>query len=286
MDSNSERHTGVERTGYVALPTPTSAPLFLAAGLLLLATGLVTASEVSVLGGIFAFWGAISWWRDLYPDEQHEQVPVKEEKISAVSIHTEIAQVESAPELKRAQLPLETYPIAAGIRGGLVGSAAMAAVAVLFGWVHYGSVWYPINLVGAIVYARELKVSPDVLMHFNFVLFAVAFAIHVSVSVVVGLLYGALLPMLPGRPILLGGILAPLLWSGAVHGILGIVNPLLYERINWVWFVASQIAFGLTAGVIVIRHHRFRLPQFPPLQNRSGTGENGRHEEPRDGGRS
>ncbi|MGH9715564.1 MAG: hypothetical protein ACRD4R_02370 [Candidatus Acidiferrales bacterium] len=273
MESKSEIRTGTERTGFVALPTPTAAPFVLAAGMLLLATGLVTAPEVSVLGGALTIFGAIAWWRDLYPEEQHEHIPVKQEEVLAASVHAEAAGVESVPELKRAQLPLEIYPIAAGIRGGLVGSAAMALVAVLYGWVHYGSVWYPINLVGAIVFARELKVSPDILAHFNPVLFAVAVAIHVSVSVVVGLLYGALLPMLPRQPILLGGVFAPLLWSGAVHGVLGIVNPLLYARINWVWFVASQIAFGVVAGVIVIRHHRVRLPQLPPIQRHNENGD-------------
>jgi len=286
MESKSEIKTGEERTGYVALPTPTAAPLVLATGILLLATGLVTAPEISALGGVLAIFGAIAWWRDLYPDEQHERVPVREEEVLAAAAHREIAEVEFAPELKRAQLPLEAYPIAAGIRGGLVGSVAMAAVAVLYGYVHYGSVWYPINLVGAIVYAHELKVAPAFLMHFNAALFLVALAIHISVSVVVGLLYGALLPMLPRRPILLGGIFAPLLWSGAVHGILRIVNPLLYHKINWAWFVASQIAFGLVAGLIVIRHHRFRLPQLPPIRRRGGNGESEPPDETGGGGRS
>lgn len=286
MEYKSEMRTGEERTGYVALPTPTAAPLVLAAGILFLATGLVTAPEISALGGVLAIFGAIAWWRDLYPEEHHEHVLVKKGELLATSVHTEVAEVESAPELKRAQLPLETYPIAAGMRGGLVGSAAMAAVAVLYGYIHYGSVWYPINLVGAIVYAHELRVAPAVLMHFNAVLFLVAFAIHVSVSVVVGLLYGALLPMLPRQPILLGGILAPLLWSGAVHGVLHIVNPLLYARINWTWFVASQVAFGVVAGVTVIGHQRFRLPQLPPILKRGGNGDSEPPNENHGGGRS
>jgi len=35
--------------------------------------------------------------------------------------------------------------------------------------------------------------------------------------------------MLPRRPILLGGVIAPLLWTGLIHSILGIVNPVLNE---------------------------------------------------------
>ena len=43
----------------------------------------------------------------------------------------------------------------------------------------------------------------------------------------VGLLYGAMLPMWPKRPILLGGIVAPVLWTGLLHCAMGIVNPFL-----------------------------------------------------------
>ena len=65
----------------------------------------------------------------------------------------------------------------------------------------------------------------------------------------VGLLYGAMLPMLPTRPIILGGIIGPLLWTGLLYHVLGFVNPLLDEKINWVWFAASQVAFGVVAGL-------------------------------------
>jgi len=70
-------------------------------------------------------------------------------------------------------------------------------------------------------------------------------------SLLVGLLYGAMLPMFPRRPILLGGVIAPILWTGLLHSILGLINPLLNERIDWPWFIASQFAFGVVAGLIV-----------------------------------
>ncbi len=59
-----------------------------------------------------------------------------------------------------------------------------------------------------------------------------------------------MLPMLPRRPILLGGFIAPLFWTGLIHSILGIVNPVLNQRIHWGWFVASQVAFGIVAGIV------------------------------------
>jgi len=73
------------------------------------------------------------------------------------------------------------------------------------------------------------------------------------VSILVGLLYGAMLPMFPRRPIVLGGLIAPVLWSGLLYTILGLLNPLLASHIDWFWFVASQVAFGIVAGLVVMR---------------------------------
>ncbi len=42
----------------------------------------------------------------------------------------------------------------------------------------------------------------------------IASVLHLLISLSVGLLYGATLPMLPRRPILLGGLVAPILLVG------------------------------------------------------------------------
>ena len=89
-------------------------------------------------------------------------------------------------------------------------------------------------------------------------------------SVLVGLLYGVLLPMFPRRPILLGGVIAPFIWSGLLYATLGVINPLLDERIDWRWFVASQMGFGLAAGLVVVRQTRVRTRQFMPFAMRAG----------------
>jgi hypothetical protein len=86
----------------------------------------------------------------------------------------------------------------------------------------------------------------------------------------VGLLYGIALPIFPRRPILLGGILAPLFWSGILHAGLGITNPALQARINWGWFLASQFAFGLVAGFVVARHEPIATMQYLPFALRAG----------------
>jgi hypothetical protein len=97
----------------------------------------------------------------------------------------------------------------------------------------------------------------------------------------VGLLYGAMLPMLPRHPILLGGFIAPLLWTGLIHSILGVVNPVLNDRIHWGWFVASQVAFGIVAGIVVSRQERIRTWQRLPLAYRSGMEASGMKDENR-----
>ena len=129
----------------------------------------------------------------------------------------------------------------------------MAALACLYGVLKTGSIWYPINLLAAAVYAQSLKLGPAQLNSFHADSFAIALGLHVLVSTLVGLLYGAMLPMFPRRPILLGGLIVPVLWSGLIYAILGLVNPLLASQIDWVWFVASQVAFGIVAGIVVVR---------------------------------
>ena len=109
---------------------------------------------------------------------------------------------------------------------------AMAALAMLYGVVSGTSIWYPINLlaVGFFPNAAHLTTSEIAAFHLRALLIAIP--IHLITSLLVGLLYGAMLPMLPRRPILLGGFVAPVLWSGLIHSILGIVNPVLGQRID------------------------------------------------------
>src|SRR5262249_58896660 len=121
---------------------------------------------------------------------------------------------------------------------------------------------YPIKLLAAVVYAQSLKLGPAELYAFHLDSFAIAVGGHALLSTLVGLLYGAMLPMFPRRPILLGGVVVPVLWSGMLHPTMSLFNPLLASRIDWPWFIASQVAFGLVAGVLVVRH----LP-MPTLVN-------------------
>jgi hypothetical protein len=146
----------------------------------------------------------------------------------------------------------------------------MAALACLYGLLKQGSIWYPINLLAATAYAQSLQLRATSLNAFHLDSFAVALLIHLLTSLLVGLLYGAMLPMFPRRPILLGGVIAPILWTGLLYSILGLINPLLNERIDWRWFVASQFAFGIVAGLVVVRQQRVPTRQFVPFMMRAG----------------
>jgi hypothetical protein len=92
-----------------------------------------------------------------------------------------------------------------------------------------------------------------------------ASAIHGLTSLLIGLLYGAMLPMYPRKPILTAGFLAPFLWTGILHSAIGVISPILDQRIDWGWFVVSQIAFGLVAGFVVNLQVKVRTPQFRAL---------------------
>ena len=257
-------------TPEVQMPSPTAWPVVMAFGLALVFAGFVTSLTVTVLGAVLALVGSVGWFRELYPHERHEMQAVEERPHEVVTARREVARLEPLPEMHRARLPIEIYPVSAGVKGGLAGGVAMALLAMIYGVASGHSIWYPINLLAAIVYAKPMQVSVRQMSSFHIELLLVASAIHLVACVLVGLLYGAVLPMFPRRPILLGGFVAPLVWSGLLHSVLGIINPLLNQRISWGWFVASQIGFGIVAGLVVARQGRIHTRQYLPFAARAG----------------
>ena len=265
--------------GTVNLPAPTAWPIVLAFGVTLLFAGLLTSASVSILGAMLFLTGCVGWFRDVLPHEKEETVEVREEAPVVSTLRREVERLSVAPHLSRPLLPLETYPVSAGVRGGLAGSVAMAVLACLYGLLKQGSIWYPINLLAATAYAQSIQLGTSSLSAFHLGSFCLAVVIHLITSLLVGLLYGAMLPMFPRRPILLGGVIAPILWTGLIHSILGLINPLLDARIDWPWFIASQFAFGIAAGLVVTRQERLRTRQFEPFLMRAGIEAPGLKEE-------
>src|SRR5216683_4994841 len=257
--------------GEIGVPASTAWPLFLAVGFTLMFAGLLTSVSVSALGVVLAVAGCVGWFREVFPHEHEETIRVMFEEHRITTERRVVERVPVAPDLVRAWLPLETYPVSAGIKGGLAGGIAMAVLACTYGLFKAGSIWYPINLLAATVYAESLKLGPTQLNAFHADGFAIALVLHGIGSIFVGLLYGAMLPMFARRPIVLGGLIAPVLWSALLYSIMELLNPLLASRIDWFWFMASQIAFGAVAGIVVVRQERVSTRENLPFVVRAGV---------------
>ncbi|HZR83028.1 MAG TPA: hypothetical protein VFD92_18170 [Candidatus Binatia bacterium] len=257
----------------IAMPAPTSWPLLAAAGASLALAGLVTNGIVSAVGAALFVSGIVGWFRDVLPHERHERVPLVPPALRAraiVAVPQKVRHLRVGAAQHRMRVPVEVHPYSAGARGGMIGAVVMALLAVIFGLVSHRSPWYPINLLAAAALPSMAEANTATLERFNALGLFVASAVHLTTSLIVGLLYGLILPMLPRRPLLAGGLFAPLLWTGLVWAALGVINPALDERIEWRWFVASQIGFGLVAGYVVSRSEKMPTLQTVPFAQRAG----------------
>jgi hypothetical protein len=152
--------------------------------------------------------------------------------------------------------------LVSGIVGGIVGGLLMPAPALLWGVASGHGVWYPINLLAAMVIPHGGAVTHAELGRFHPGWLAAALAVHAAFSVGFGLVYGLLLPRLrpiPG-PVAWGGLLVPLLWTAVSYGLMGVVNPLLQERVYWPGFIVSQFVFGVTAALVVVYSATIPVP--------------------------
>src|SRR5215813_12560671 len=259
-----------EDSGTLQMPAPTAWPLVLAFGITLVFAGLVTSAPVSVLGAVLTIAGVVGWFRNVLPHEEHESVPVVPEQPAIATTRLDVARLEIAQQPKRAWLPLEIYPVSAGIKGGLAGSVVMAVLAMLYGLISGNGIWYPVNLLVAGFFSGAVHATTAQIAEFRVSALLIAIPIHLITSLLVGLLYGVMLPMFPRRPILLGGLIAPIMWTGLLYTTLDIINPVMNQRISWLWFVLSQIGFGIVAGLVVSRQGRIRTYQGLPFAVRAG----------------
>jgi hypothetical protein len=250
----------------IQLPRPTAWPMVLALGLSLILAGMVTSLAVALLGLAFTIAGSIGWFRQVLPHEAHESVPIVSEQIAISSDRTLIARpprtTSGAP---RRILPVETFQISNGIKGGIAGGVAMTIPATIFSLFKYHSLWYSVNLLAAGGFVSWAGASDAFLSHFHLQGLLAALLIHGLTSLLVGLLYGAMLPMFPRYPIVTAGFMAPLLLTGIMYSALNILSPILNQRIDWFWFILSQLAFGLVCGFVVNLQAKVRTPQFQAL---------------------
>lgn len=269
MNSEAAENRQDEAPNAVAMPAPTAWPIVLACGITLVFAGMLTTGSISILGAMLALCGYVGWFRDVLPLEKHETVTVLEEPPRVFTSRPVVARANwITHDLHRARLPLETYPVSAGVKGGLAGSVVMAVLAIAYGWIGWHSPWYPVNLLAAGFFPAEETTAQ--IARFQPALLMVASVVHLVTSLLVGLLYGAMLPMFPRRPILLGGVIAPVLWSGVIHSLVEFLDPLVGDQINWPWFVVTQVGFGIVAGIVVSRQQRVHTWQHLPFAIRAG----------------
>ena len=271
MSSEERRNSSGEM---IEVPAPTAWPMVTALGIALLAAGLVTHLIVSALGLILALRGAVGWFRDDLPVQHVEFVPVRSATERAQPIKASVRSVvhlTAGQASHRVRIPAEIHPYSSGLKGGIVGGVAMAVVALAYGLIIHGSIWYPINLLAAAVLPSLAQGDASQLESFSGVAFTFALFIHVAISLLVGLLFAVLLPMFPSkRAAFWGSLMAPMMWTALVWTTLRLVNPLLDARIDWVWFIASQIVFGMTTGYIVHHSGTVETMQTWPLAARAG----------------
>ncbi len=261
--SSHDTH-GAEHDGFVQLPTPTIWPFILALGISLAVAGMVTHWVITLLGVCLVVPAAVGWFFQIFPHEQHEGVAISTE-IVTISSSRIASSHPSISQGRREVEPLESFSPMVGIKGGIAGGIAMTIPATIFGLLQYHSIWYPINLLAAGGFVSWAGKSDAFLAQFHPEGLAAGAAIHIFTSLLVGLLYGAMLPMFPRKPILTCGFIAPFLWTGILYTSLGVLSPILNARIHWGWFFLSQVAFGLAAGFVVNLQVKVRSESFRSL---------------------
>ena len=254
----------------IVLPAPTAWPMVLACGITLLGAGYLMHPMLAVVGVAAVLLGCAGWFSEVLPVEQEEVVPVVDQ-LPVVRSPRAVLPLGVGANGHRMRLPLEVYPYSVGLKAGLAGGAAMAIVGCLFGVLTHGSIWYPINLLAAAGSAALTEATSAELARFSPGGLILASVAHLSLSVLVGILYAALLPMFSRRPILAAGLVIPMLMSAITWALLRVVNPLLNQRIEWTWFIASQVAFGVVTGWVVSRSERIATAQALPLAVRAGV---------------
>lgn len=259
--SHDELH---REDGQILLPKPTIWPMVLALGIALVLAGMVTNIAVGILGALLALVSCVAWFLQVLPHEAHEPVAVDFAEVAITTARSLQPHSAASPE-RRKILPVETFRVTTGIKGGIAGGIAMTVPAALFSLLRYHSIWYAMNLLAAGGFISWVGASDAFLSQFHLQGLLAALAIHGVTSLLVGLLYGAMLHMFPRYPILTAGFMAPLLFTAILYTAVGIVSPILNQRIDWFWFIPSQLLFGLVCGFVVNLHAKVRTPQFQAL---------------------
>jgi hypothetical protein len=241
----------------VEMPRPTVAPLVLSVGVALLAMGVVSNVAFLVVGLVVFASGAGLWVAHLRPGQGHFHEELAEPARRPQPVTGQPGKVEQLKEGMpgyRVRLPEKVHPISAGIKGGLVGGVAIIVPAMIYGLLsEHHSIWFPVNLLAGMVLPGMENLTDDQLGQFHFGYVVAAIFIHFITSVIIGMIYGVLLPTLPSIPqsMAWAALLAPIVWTGVTYTAMGIVNPGLRSGVSWPWFVLSQFVYGVVMALVV-----------------------------------
>jgi len=209
---------GSPKSSIVELPSSTPWPMVTSFGLALLVAGLVTSLTVSVVGLIVIFSGAVGWFRNVFPVPEHELIQVSKFETDIPPVARSMRKVDHlipGAQGHRVYIPIEVHPYSAGLFGGVVGGIGMAIIACLYGLIAHGSLWYPVNLLAAAALPALANAGTEELKAFHMSGFIVALICHGIISLLVGLLYAVILPMMPSRfSAFWGSFLAPVYGLG------------------------------------------------------------------------
>lgn len=252
----------------VEMPRPTAWPIILALGITLLGAGLATNLALLIVGAALSVVSLGGWIANLLPGrgERHEPLvepALRYRPVAAKPKTVEVLQPGMAGH--RFRLPEKVHPISAGVKGGIVGGLVMPIPALAYGLISGHGIWFPINLLAGMVVPAISGATAVELEEFHFGALVVAVCIHAAFSLTFGLLFGVVsptLPPLPGGPVIAGGVLMPLLWTGLCHGFMGIINPVLQEFVSWPWFIASQVVYGLAMSLVVVGTEKVPVEQL------------------------
>jgi hypothetical protein len=260
MASEPQTMAQPEGPDAVEMPRPTVAPLVLAAGIALLAAGVALGVGFLIAGAVVLVAGLRLWIVQFLPARGHVLESLAEPARPQPVTGTAGGVAHMGPGMPgyRLRLPEAVHPTSAGLKGGLAGGAVMPVPALLWGLLSGHGIWYPVNLLTGMVFPGVGSMTVPELEQFHAVLLVVALVIHVVMSVVIGLVFGVLLPTLPEvpRPIAWGGLLMPILWTGASYVAMQAVNPGLPGKVSWPWFLLSQFIFGITMPAVVLGARR------------------------------
>ena len=258
----------------IELPEPTCWAIVAAFGLCLVFAGLVTSLVVSAVGLITGLIGAIGWFRDVFPHpkpEYVELVPLQERASATKRSERHVEQLHFGEHGHRMHLPVAVHPYLSGVKGGLAGGFVMAVLACGWGAVFH-TIWYPINLLAAAGVPSLAIAGVQAMQNFSALGLLVATVTHLTMSILIGLLYVVLLPMLPARfEWFWGGIMTPIIWTALVAASLPMVNPMLAEYVDWPWFIVCQVAFGMVGGYVVFKSEKVETIQSLPLAAKLGV---------------